>query len=116
MNKKDVAKICENLAYKPAATFHEALQSLWFLFVVLHMESNASSFSPGRLDETLYSYYKQDIASGMLKESEALELIECLWLKFNEMRIVLSILRVFQLDSIFVSVDKIKMAMILVMN
>lgn len=84
MNKKDVAKICENLAYKPAATFHEALQSLWFLFVVLHMESNASSFSPGRLDETLYSYYKQDIASGMLKESEALELIECLWLKFNE--------------------------------
>ena len=30
MNKKDVAKICENLAYKPAVTFHEALQSLWF--------------------------------------------------------------------------------------
>lgn len=84
MNKKEVAEICENLAYKPAATFHEALQSLWFLFVVLHMESNASSFSPGRLDETLYSYYKQDIDSGMLKESEALELIECLWLKFNE--------------------------------
>ena len=51
------------------------MQSLWFLFVVLHMESNASSFSPGRLDETLYSYYKQDIDSGMLKESEALELI-----------------------------------------
>lgn len=76
MNKKAVAKICKNLAYKPAVTFHEALQSLWFLFVVLHMESNASSFSPGRLDETLYSYYKQDIDSGMLKESEALELME----------------------------------------
>ena len=84
MNKKDVAEICEKLAYHPASTFHEALQSLWFLFVVLHMESNASSFSPGRLDETLYSYYKQDIDSGMLKENEALELIECLWLKFNE--------------------------------
>ena len=47
MNKKDVAEICEKLAYHPASTFHEALQSLWFLFVVLHMESNASSFSKG---------------------------------------------------------------------
>ena len=84
MNKKEVAFICEKLAYGKAETFHEALQSLWFLFVVLHMESNASSFSPGRLDKTLYPYYRNDIDSGMLEESEALELIECLWLKFNE--------------------------------
>lgn len=84
MNKADVAEICEKLAYNKPESFHESLQSLWFLFVVLHMESNASSFSPGRLDKTLYPYYKKDIDSGMLKESEALELIECLWLKFNE--------------------------------
>ncbi len=84
MNKKDVADICEKLAYGKAESFHEALQSLWFLFVVLHMESNASSFSPGRLDKTLYPYFRKDLDSGMLKENEALELIECLWLKFNE--------------------------------
>ena len=35
---------CRNLAVRPAETFHEALQSLWFLFTILHMESNASSF------------------------------------------------------------------------
>ncbi len=81
---KEVAQICENLAYHPASTFHEAIQSLWFLFVVLHMESNASSFSPGRLDKILYPYYKNDIESLRLTDDEALELIECLWLKFNQ--------------------------------
>ncbi len=84
MNKKDVADVCKKIAYEKAESFHEALQSLWFLFVVLHMESNASSFSPGRLDKILYPYYEKDTRSGMLKEDEALELIECLWLKFNE--------------------------------
>ena len=84
MNKKDVAAVCKKIAFEKAESFHEALQSLWFLCVVLHMESNASSFSPGRLDKILYSYYENDIRSGMLKEDEALELIECLWLKFNE--------------------------------
>lgn len=81
---KQVAEICLNLTTQPAQTFHEAIQSLWFLFVVLHMESNASSFSPGRLDQTLYPYYKKDIDSLLLTEEEAQEIIECLWLKFNE--------------------------------
>lgn len=44
---KEVGKICTNLSKRPPETFHEAVQSLWFLFVILHMESNASSFSPG---------------------------------------------------------------------
>ena len=57
---KKVAEICANLSRRPAQTFHEAVQSMWFLFVILHMESNASSFSPGRLDKTLYPYYKKD--------------------------------------------------------
>ena len=43
---KGVAMICQNLSQRPSETFHEAVQSLWFLFVILHMESNASSFSP----------------------------------------------------------------------
>lgn len=79
-----VASNCHNLQTKPASTFHEALQSLWFLMVILHMESNASSFSPGRLDQALYPYYKKDMEELALTEEEALELIECLWLKFNE--------------------------------
>ena len=40
----------------PRADFIEALQAIWFLFVLLQMESNASSFSPGRLDQYLLPY------------------------------------------------------------
>ena len=86
-NKKSlqrVADICANLASRPAQSFHEAVQSLWFLFVVLHMESNASSFSPGRMDQYLYPYYQKDIEKGIISKKEALEILECLWLKFNQ--------------------------------
>lgn len=81
---KQVAEICANLSKHPARTFHEAVQSMWFLFVILHMESNASSFSPGRLDKTLYPYYKKDKEELLINDQEALEIIECLWLKFNQ--------------------------------
>lgn len=81
---KSVAYNCEQLSVRPADTFHEAVQSIWFLMVILHMESNASSFSPGRLDKILYPYYEKDIKSGRLDKKSALEIIECLWLKFNE--------------------------------
>ena len=78
-----VAWNCKNLAVRPARNYHEALQSVWFLFVLLHLESNASSFSPGRMDQTLLPYYQKSLAEGMTLE-EALELTESLWLKFNQ--------------------------------
>ena len=80
---RKVAENCESLAERPAQGFHEALQSIWFLFVILHMESNASSFSPGRLDMVLEPYYNASVQEGMT-EDDALEMIECLWLKFNQ--------------------------------
>lgn len=81
---EEVGRICKKISEQPPETFHEAVQSLWFLFVILHMESNASSFSPGRLDEILWEYYEKDRKEGRLDEQGALEIIECLWLKFNE--------------------------------
>ena len=81
---RTVANNCLNLTKRPPETFHEAVQSLWFLFVLLHMESNASSFSPGRMDQYLYSYYQKDIESGKISMEDALDILECLWLKFNQ--------------------------------
>ena len=81
---RTVAENCRNLSNRPAETFHEAVQSIWFLFVILHMESNASSFSPGRMDSYLEPYYNRDIEAGTLDQEKALEIIECLWLKFNQ--------------------------------
>lgn len=81
---EQVAAVCDHLTYRAPSGFHEAVQLLWFLFVLLQMESNASSFSPGRMDRYLYPYYKKDIEAGILSETEAFEIICCLWLKFNE--------------------------------
>ena len=60
------------------------MQSLWFLYVILQMEGNASSFSPGRMDQYLYPYFTYSRAQGMTLE-DALEITECLWLKFNQL-------------------------------
>ena len=83
-NLLKIAGICKNLSRRPPISFQEAVQSLWFLFTTLHMESNASSFSPGRMDMFLYPFYKYDIERGEIDKQKALEIIECLWLKFNE--------------------------------
>ena len=79
-----IAWNCRELSRRPPESFYEALQSLWFLFVILHMESNASSFSPGRMDQYLYPFFEKDIAKGTLDLASALELVESLWLKFNQ--------------------------------
>ncbi len=80
----EVARICDKLSSEPPESFHEAVQSSWFLYVILQMESNASSFSPGRMDQYLYPYYCRDVQAGALSDEKALELIECLFLKFNQ--------------------------------
>ena len=80
----EVARICRGLSERPPECFHEALQSTWFLYVTLHMESNASSFSPGRMDQYLMPYLRKDLEEGRLNLADALELVEALWLKFNQ--------------------------------
>ena len=84
INLEEIAIVCKNLSENPPVTFREALQSVWFLFVILHMESNASSFSPGRLDQYLYPLYKTDIESGNIDPEKAIELLDALFIKFNQ--------------------------------
>lgn len=80
----EVSRICQKLSCQPPETFHEAVQSIWFLFVILHMESNASSFSPGRMDQYLYPYFRSDMDKGIIDFAKAQEIVECMWLKFNQ--------------------------------
>lgn len=79
-----IAETCEVIATSPVSSFREAVQSIWFLYVILQMESNASSFSPGRMDQYLMPYFEKDLRSGTIDYAQALELIECIWLKFNQ--------------------------------
>lgn len=83
-NLAETARVCHKLAAEPPKTYQEAVQAVWFLYVILQMEGNASSFSPGRMDQYLYSYYEHSRREGMTLE-DALEITECLWLKFNQL-------------------------------
>ncbi len=79
-----IAENCQHLASNPPDDFWQALQAVAFLFVLLEIESNASSFSPGRLDQYLYPYLERDAERGALDLETAQELLESLWCKFNE--------------------------------
>ena len=79
-----IAGVCGWIAEYPPRDTWEALQSLWFLFVLLQIESNASSFSPGRFDQYMLRYFERDLATGSLSFPEAQALLELMWLKFNE--------------------------------
>lgn len=82
-NLTQIAEVCKKLSLHPPESFREALQSVWFLFVILQMESNASSFSPGRMDQYLLQFYQNDIKNGKITSADALELIDSLFIKFN---------------------------------
>ena len=79
-----IAANCRNVPAKPAASFHEALQSFWFVQAIIQIESNGHSISPLRFDQYMYPYYKADITSGKLSREGAQELLDCLWVKFND--------------------------------
>lgn len=79
-----MAANCRHLATDAPDTFYQALQAVWFLFVLVQIESNASSFSPGRFDQYMLPYLLADIEAGRLTQEQAQELLESLWLKFNE--------------------------------
>lgn len=76
-----IADICGRVPAEPARNFHEAPQSVWFVNLCIQIENNGHSISMGRLDQNLISYYEQDITSGSLTPEDALELLECLYLK-----------------------------------
>ena len=79
-----IAETCRWVSTNSARTFREALQLFWFYQISLHMEQNGYSQNPGRIDQYLYPYYKQDIEEGRLTKEAAQELLECLWVKLAE--------------------------------
>ena len=79
-----MSEICGKVPAKPASTFREAVNSLWIIQVAIHAESINMAVSPGRLDQVLFKYYRNDIDNGTLTDKEAIEIMSCLWLKIND--------------------------------
>ena len=87
IRKEELKKIAEICAYVPAhkpRSFWEALQAYWFVHLGVITELNTwDSFSPGRLDQHLYPFYKTEVEAGTLTKEQAKELLQCFWVKFN---------------------------------
>ena len=73
----EIARICRTVPSKPASTFQEALQSLWFTHMAVCLEGINSAVSFGRLDQYLYPYYKHDLERGRITPEKARELLLC---------------------------------------
>ena len=84
--KAELEQIAKNLEVVPAhkpQTFWQAIQLYWFTHLAVTTELNPwDAFSPGRLDQHLTPYYEADVEAGILDDEHALELLECLWVKF----------------------------------
>lgn len=79
-----IAEICERVPAHAPRDFWEALQYYWFVHLGVTKESNTwDAFSPGRLDQHLFPFYKQGLEQGALTRGLAEELLQCFWIKFN---------------------------------
>ena len=81
---KRIAKNCAHGPEFPATNFYEACQSFWFIQLLLQVESNGHSISPGRFDQYMYPFYKKDLAAGVTTPEAAQELLDCIWIKLND--------------------------------
>lgn len=80
-----IAQNCRNVPARGARSFYEACQSFWFVQQLLQVESSGHSISPGRFDQYMYPYYKADLDAGRLTRAFAQELLDCIWVKLNDL-------------------------------
>jgi formate C-acetyltransferase len=85
---EEITRICRRVPAHPAQDFREALQSFWFVHLILNLETNSYAIGPGRFDQYLYPYYRADVDAKKLTRDEVRELMACLWLKLNELTVV----------------------------
>ena len=80
-----IAEACDRVPAKPARSFHEACQGFWFIQQLMQMESSGHSISPGRFDQYMYPFFKADLDAGKTTYEAAQELIDCIWVKLNDL-------------------------------
>ena len=79
-----IAEVCSHVPADAPQDFWEALQYYWFVHLGVTTELNPwDAFNPGKLDQHVYPFYKRGIEEGTLTREAAEELLQCLWIKFN---------------------------------
>jgi pyruvate formate-lyase/glycerol dehydratase family glycyl radical enzyme len=79
-----IADVCSRVPAFAPADFWEAVQCYWFVHLGVTTELNPwDAFSPGKLDQHLFPFYRKGLDDGTLTREQAEELLQCLWIKFN---------------------------------
>jgi len=79
-----IAEVCTHVPAHPPRDFWEAVQYYWFVHLGVTTELNPwDAFCPGHLDQHLYPFYERELEEGTLTREQAEELLQCLWVKFN---------------------------------
>lgn len=82
---EQISRNCSRVPENGAESFYEACQSFWFVQMLLQTESSGHSISPGRFDQYMYPYFKADLDSGKITREFAQELMDCIWIKLNDL-------------------------------
>ena len=82
---KEIAENCMKVPENGAESFYEACQSFWFVQMLLQIESSGHSISPGRFDQYMYPYFKNDLDKGLITYEKAQLLMDCIWVKLNDL-------------------------------
>ncbi|MDR0855907.1 MAG: glycyl radical protein, partial [Clostridiales bacterium] len=80
-----IASVCARVPAQGATSYYEALQSFWFVQMLLQVESSGHSISPGRFDRYIFPFYQKDIDGQKITQEAAQELLDCVFLKFNDL-------------------------------
>ena len=83
---EEIAQICRQVPAKPARSFREAIQSMWFVHLAATIEAHQIGWSPGRFCQYMYPFFKMSRDQGQVSREEAIELLELLFIKFTEIQ------------------------------
>lgn len=80
-----IAENCRVVPENPPKTFQQALQLVWFVHVYFHIEVCTTANGFGRFDQYMWPYYKKDVIDEKnITPDEAMEMLECFYLKACE--------------------------------
>jgi formate C-acetyltransferase len=86
---EEISTTCERVPEHPPRTLLEALQSFFFIHIGRYIEYSTLGIGV-RFDKIFGPYYDADSKEDRITRDEALELLQLLWVKFQELGLVYS--------------------------
>ncbi|AYD40539.1 formate C-acetyltransferase/glycerol dehydratase family glycyl radical enzyme [Clostridium fermenticellae] len=80
----EISSNCKNIPLKPAKTFMEAVQFVWFIHVIINIETNGHGISFHRFDQYINDFYVNDLSKGSITEEKAIEILQCFFIKVTD--------------------------------